>query len=119
MVEMSCSGERAGLGFLPRRFQASPERGEAFMGEVFIQVQRVECAEMFGGDMHLVFEEGADGGIAFAHGEARHLLARRGLLQQQAVQQVVSRAGRHGAENRAGENSRCMRAPAWPGVRSE
>ena len=77
---------KGGVGFLPRRFQASPERGEAFMGEVFIQVQRIECAEMFGGDMHLVFEEGANGGIAFAHGEARHLLLRRGLLQKQAVQ---------------------------------
>ena len=80
-------GGKAGR-FFRRAFQAPPERGEAVMGEVFIQVQRIEFAEMFGGDMDLVFQEGADGGIAFAHGEARHLLLRRGLLQQQAVQQA-------------------------------
>jgi hypothetical protein len=73
-------------GFIRGQFQASPECGEAFMGQVFVEVQRVEFAEMFGGDMHLLFQEGADVGIAFAHRKALHLLLRRGLLQQQAVQ---------------------------------
>ncbi len=43
---------------------------------------------MFGRDMHLVSEKGADLGIALAHGEAPHLLFRRRLLQQQAVQRL-------------------------------
>ena len=85
--------------------QAPPQRGEAVMRQVFVQVQRIEFAEMFGGDMHLAFQKGADGGIAFAHGKARHLLLRRGLIQQQAVQQRRSRAGRRGAAIRADENA--------------
>ena len=110
MAAMSCSGRmRASravtVGFPIRRFQAAPERGEALMGQVFIQVQGIQFAEMFGGDMHLVFQEGADGGIAPAHGIARHLLLRRLLLQQQTVKQAASRAARPGAENRADENA--------------
>ncbi len=102
-----------------RRCQALAERGEAFMGKVFIQVQRIELAEMFGGDMHLFFEEGADGGIAFAHGKTRHFLLRGGFLQQQTVQAAVSRIGPARRSKPRGRKCRCMRAPAWPGVRSE
>ena len=86
-------------------FQASPQSGEAFVEQILIQVQRIELPEMLSGDMHLVFQEGADGGIAFAHGKARHLLLRRGLIQQQAVQQARPESGRRGAENRADENA--------------
>ena len=81
-------GRKAGAGFFVRRSEAPPEGGEAFMGEVFIQVQRIELAEMFGGNMRLLFQEGADAGIALAHREPFRLVLRLGLVQQQAAQQV-------------------------------
>ena len=43
---------------------------------------------MFGGDGRLVFQKGADGGIAPAHGEARHRRLGRGRIHQQAAQQA-------------------------------
>ncbi len=66
-------------------FKALAEGGKAVVGDVFIQIKRVEFAEMFGGDVDLVSQEGADGGIAFAHGETRHLFLGRRFIQQQAT----------------------------------
>ena len=78
---------------------------------------------MFGGDGRLVFQEGADGGVALAHGKARHLLLRRGLIQQQAAQQagpeLPARRRRRGRKWRcrsaglAGGQVRI--ATGWPG----
>ena len=83
--------------------QATGQRGEAAAGQVFVEVQRVAAAEMFGGDMDLRPEEGRH--VRFPGGHGAGLRRDRRRVVQAGDRRCGSRSSAAAWRPAAGENA--------------
>ena len=69
--------------------QHAAQRGEPAAREIFVQVKRIDRAEMFGGDVHLPPEKGVHLRVTRAHGVALHVRLR---FHEQRVERARPKA---------------------------
>ena len=93
--------------------QAPRQRRKAIVGQVFIQVQRVEPPIVLHGDVDLPVEERAASGVVLAHGQALDLLAPRRRLPPAGRPAPASRAATRGCTRPRGR--KCAAPGRRPG----